>query len=171
MNIQHLNELIRVLENIKPVDFNLIDWVIKSEDFPYNTKWSEEKIQNLDPENLHIHQQLTDEHNCGAVCCALGWAAQDPYFNNLNFHLDKFNYPVLLVENPDGTTEELLSFEGAVKILGFNTNQTCALLFLDEAYPTGYKTTPEQVIARVRDLVKIGESEFIKKYESIVYKD
>ena len=32
MNIQHLNELIHVLENINPIDFNLSEWIVTQAD-------------------------------------------------------------------------------------------------------------------------------------------
>ena len=37
MNIQHLNELIRVLENVNPIDFNLAEWVVNRKDLQIAT--------------------------------------------------------------------------------------------------------------------------------------
>ena len=51
----------------------------------------------------------------------------------------------------------------------FENIQTGENLFLDSSYEAQDKTTPEQVIARVRDLIKIGEDKFLKHYEEFYY--
>ena len=47
----------------------------------------------------------------------------------------------------------------------FEKIQTGEGLFLDRAYETRDKTTPEQVIARVLDLIKLGEDKFLEQYK------
>lgn len=51
----------------------------------------------------------------------------------------------------------------------FENIQTGENLFLDSSYEAQDKTTPEQVIARVRDLIKIGEDEFLDHYRDVYY--
>ena len=73
MNIQHLNELIRVLENVNPIDFNLAEWVATQADLEEAKEFNNDHLE-------HKYQQLQDPNNCGTVCCAMGWACQDQYF-------------------------------------------------------------------------------------------
>ena len=73
MNIQHLEQVIRVLENVNPINFNLEEWVVTQEDLE-QAKEFEVYLSK------HKYQQLQDPNNCGTVCCAMGWACQDQYF-------------------------------------------------------------------------------------------
>lgn len=168
MNIQHLNELIRVLENVNPIDFNLEEWIVTQEDL-------EQAIELNDTSLSRKYQQLQDPNNCGTVCCAMGWACQDQYFieNGLTLggaaqmptHLSTF------YNEQTGKTEKQPThgFRAIKNFFEFENIQTGESLFLDSSYETQDKTTPEQVIARVRDLIKIGEYKFLKHYEEFYY--
>lgn len=168
MNIQHLNELIRVLENVNPIDFNLAEWIVTQEDL-------EQAIEFNNTPLSHKHQQLQDPNNCGTVCCAMGWACQDQYFieNGLTLggaaqiptHLST------LYNEQTGKTEKQPThgFKAIKHFFEFENIKTGECLFLDCAYATTDKTTPEQVIARVHDLIKIGEAKFLEHYEDVYY--
>ena len=168
MNIQHLNELIRVLENVNPIDFNLEEWVVTQADL------EEAKEFNNTPLSRK-YQQLQDPNNCGTVCCAMGWACQDPYFieNGLTLggaaqiptHLST------LYNEQTGKTEKQPThgFRAIKYFFEFENIQTGESLFLDSSYETQDKTTPEQVIDRVRDLIKIGEDKFLEHYGGSYY--
>ena len=81
MNIQHLNELIRVLENVNPINFNLEEWIVTQEDLDEALKFNNTPLSRK-------YQQLQDPNNCGTVCCAMGWACQDQYFIKKGLTLD-----------------------------------------------------------------------------------
>ena len=160
MNIQHLNELIRVLENVNPIDFNLAEWIVTQADL------EEAKEFNNTPLSRK-YQQLQDPNSCGTVCCAMGWACQDKYFieNGLTLgkdqiptHLSAF-YDTFLDKDVQQTTR---GFRAIRYFFEFENLLTGESLFLDSSYETQDKTTPEQVIKRVRDLIKIGEAAFLK---------
>lgn len=164
MNIQHLNELIRVLENVNPIDFNLAEWVVDQKDLQI-------AIANEWDISDRKYQQLQDQNNCGTVCCAMGWACQDQYFieNGLTLggaaqtptHLST------IYNKNTGKSEKqpTRGFKAIKDFFGFENIKTGENLFLDRAYETQDKTTPEQVIARVRDLIEIGEDKFLEHYE------
>ena len=167
MNIQHLNELIRVLENVNPIDFNLEEWVVTQEDL-------EQAIELNDIPLSRKYQQLQDPNNCGTVCCAMGWACQDSYFiengltlgtNQMPTHLSAF-YDTFLDKDVQQTTR---GFRAIRYFFEFENLLTGEHLFLDSSYETQDKTTPEHVIARVRDLIKIGEVAFLEQYKESHY--
>lgn len=163
MNIQHLNELIRVLENVNPIDFNLEEWVVTQEDL-------EQAIELNDTPLSRKYQQLQDPNNCGTVCCAMGWACQDQYFIENGITLDTARIPThlsTLYNEQTGKSEKQLThgFLAIKYFFEFENIQTGEHLFLDCSYEAQDKTTPEQVIARVRDLIKIGEDKFLEHYE------
>lgn len=167
MNIQHLNELIRVLENVNPIDFNLEEWVVDQKDLQIaiDHEWdiSDRK-----------YQQLQDPNNCGIVCCAMGWACQDQYFIENGLTLGTAQMPTHLstfYNEQTGKTEKQPThgFRAIKYFFEFENIKTGENLFLDVVYETTDKTTPEQVIARVRDLIKIGEDKFLEHYEGSYY--
>ena len=167
MNIQHLNELIRVLENVNPIDFNLEEWVVDQKDLQIaiDHEWdiSDRK-----------YQQLQDPNNCGTVCCAMGWACQDSYFikNGLTLGTNQMPTHLSTIYNEDTGKSEKQQNHGfrAIKdFFEFGRITTGEYLFLDSSYEDKDKTTPEQVIARVRDLIEIGEDKFLKYYEEFYY--
>lgn len=163
MNIQHLNELIRVLENVNPIDFNLEEWIVTQEDL-------EQAIELNDTSLSRKYQQLQDPNNCGTVCCAMGWACQDQYFIENGLTLGTAQTPTHLstfYNEQTGKTEKQTThgFRAIKDFFDFENIQTGEHLFLDSSYEAQDKTTPEQVIARVRDLIKIGEDKFLKHYE------
>ena len=168
MNIQHLNELIRVLENVNPINFNLEVWFVTQEDLEQATEFNNAPLS-------HKYQQLQDPNNCGTVCCAMGWACQDSYFIENGLTLDgETQIPThlsTLYNKQTGKTEKQPThgFQAIKHFFEFENTQTGENLFLDSSYETQDKTTPEQVIDRVRDLIKIGESEFLKRYEEFYY--
>lgn len=167
MNIQHLNELIRVLENVNPIDFNLAEWIVTQEDLEQALEFNNTPLS-------HKHQQLQDPNNCGTVCCAMGWACQDQYFikNGISIGESKMPTHLSTIYNEDtGKSEKQLTygFRAIKDFFDFENIQTGENLFLDSSYETQDKTTPEQVIARVRDLIKIGEDKFLKYYEEFYY--
>ena len=167
MNIQHLNELIRVLENVNPINFNLEEWVVTQEDLE-QAKEFEVYLSK------HKYQQLQDPNNCGTVCCAMGWACQDQYFIENGLTLGTAQMPTHLstfYNEPTGKTEKQLThgFRAIKDFFDFENIQTGEHLFLDSSYEAQDKTTPEQVIARVRDLIKIGEAKFLEHYEGSYY--
>ena len=167
MNIQHLNELIRVLENVNPINFNLEEWVVTQEDL-------EQAIEFNNTPLKHKYQQLQDPNNCGTVCCAMGWACQDQYFieNGLTLGADQVPTHLSTLYNEQTGKSEKQTTRGfrAIKdFFEFENIQAGEWLFLDSSYEDKDKTTPEQVIARVRDLIKIGEAKFLKKYEESHY--
>ena len=168
MNIQHLSELIRVLENVNPIDFNLAEWVVTQEDL-------EQAIELNDTPLSRKYQQLQDPNNCGTVCCAMGWACQDPYFiengltlgkNQMPTHLSTF-YDVFLYKDVQQPTH---GFRAIRYFFEFENLLTGEWLFLDSSYETQDKTTPEQIIKRVRDLIKIGEAAFLKHHIEAHYR-
>ena len=168
MNIQHLNELIRVLENVNPIDFNLEEWIVTQEDL-------EQAIEINNTPLSRKYRQLQDPNNCGTVCCAMGWACQDPYFieNGLTLggaaqiptHLST------LYNEQTGKTEKQPThgFKAIKHFFEFENIKTGECLFLDSSYEDKNKTTPEQVIDRVRDLIKISEAKFLEHYEEAYY--
>lgn len=163
MNIQHLNELIRVLENVNPINFNLEEWVATQADL-------EEAKESNDDLLKHKYQQLQDPNNCGTVCCAMGWACQDQYFIENGISLGESQIPTHLstVYNEiTGKSEKQTThgFRAIKDFFDFENIQTGESLFLNSFYETQDKTTPEQVIARVRDLIEIGEDKFLEHYE------
>ena len=167
MKIEHLNELIRVLENVNPIDFNLAEWVFDQKDLQI-------AIDNEWDISDRKYQQLQDPNNCGTVCCAMGWACQDQYFIKNGLTLDTNQMPTHLstLYNEDTGKYEKQPTHGfkAIKnFFEFENIQTGENLFLDSSYETQDKTTPEQVIARIRDLIKIGEDKFIEHYEGSYY--
>ena len=52
MNIQHLNELIRVLENVNHIDFNVAEWIVTQADL-------EEAKEFINDPLEHKYQQLS----------------------------------------------------------------------------------------------------------------
>ena len=167
MNIQHLEQVIRVLENVNPINFNLEEWVVTQEDLE-QAKEFEVYLSK------HKYQQLQDPNNCGTVCCAMGWACQDQYFIENGISIGERKMPTHLstLYNEDTGKYEKQPTHGfrAIKyFFDFENIQTGEHLFLDSAYEAQDKTTPEQVIARVRDLIKIGEDKFLEHYEDAYY--
>lgn len=167
MNIQHLNELIRVLENVKPIDFNLEEWVVTQDDLAEAKEFNENLLSRK-------YQQLQDPNNCGTVCCAMGWACQDSYFIENGLTLGTNQMPThlsTLYNEPTGEYEKQLirGFRAIKDFFEFENIQAGEWLFLDSSYEDKDKTTPEQVIARVRDLIKIGEDKFLKHYDEFYY--
>ena len=167
MKIEHLNELIHVLENVNPIDFNLAEWIVTQEDLELALEFNNDPLE-------HKYQQLQDPNNCGTVCCAMGWACQDQYFIENGLTLGTYQMPIHLstLYNEDTGKYEKQPTHGfrAIKyFFEFENIQTGEILFLDSSYETQDKTTPEQVIARVRDLIKIGEAKFLEHYEGSYY--
>ena len=164
MNIQHLNELIRVLENVNPIDFNLSEWIVTQEDLEQAKEFNNDPLE-------HKYQQLQDPNNCGTVCCAMGWACQDQYFIENGLTLGgAAQTPTHLstIYNEDTGKSKKQPTHGFTAIkdfFGFENTKTGENLFLDSSYEAQDKTTPEQVIARVRDLIEIGEDKFLEHYE------
>lgn len=145
MKINHLNELIRVLKAIPEVDFDITMW----------------KATVDDPEADNI-PKLQDEHNCRAVACALGWAAQDSYFNNLGLKLDPdSDLPMITVPifdlNGPVKRQEIYGYTAAAEFFGINIS-TAEILFSPDRYDTDQDTTPDQVIARVEFLIEHGQA-------------
>ena len=127
MNIQHLNELIRVLENVNPIDFNLAEWVVDQKDLQIATdlEWdiSDRK-----------YQQLQDPNNCGTVCCAMGWACQDQYFIENGLTLDTAQIPThlsTLYNEQTGKSEKQIThgFRAIKYFFDFENIQTGESLF------------------------------------------
>ena len=167
MNIQHLNELIRVLEKVNPIDFNLEEWVVDQKDLQI-------AIDNEWDISDRKYQQLQDPNNCGTVCCAMGWACQDQYFIENGISIGAIKVPTYLStiynEQTGESEKELTDGFRAIKyFFDFENIQTGENLFLDSSYEAQDKTTPEQVIARVRDLIEIGEDKFLEHYEGSYY--
>ncbi len=168
MNIQHLNELIRVLENVNPIDFNLEEWVVTQEDL-------EQAIELNNTPLSRKYQQLQDPNSCGTVCCAMGWACQDQYFIENGLTLGGVaqmpTHLSTLYNEQTGETEKQTTqgFRAIKDFFEFENIQTGESLFLDSSYEDKDKTTPEHVIARVRDLIKIGEVAFLEQYEESYY--
>ena len=167
MNIQHLNELIRVLENVNPIDFNLAEWVVDQKDLQI-------AIDNDWDISDRKYQQLQDPNNCGTVCCAIGWACQDSYFTKNGLTLGTNQMPThlsTLYNEQTGKTEKQPThgFRAIKDFFDFENIQTGENLFLDSSYEAKDKTTPEQVIACVRDLIEIGEDKFLEHYEEAYY--
>lgn len=167
MNIQHLEQVIRVLENVNPINFNLEEWVVTQEDLE-QAKEFEVCLSK------HKYQQLQDPNNCGTVCCAMGWACQDQYFikNGLTLGTPQMPTHLSTIYNEDtGKSEKQLThgFRAIKYFFEFEDIKTGENLFLDVAYETTDKTTPEQVIARVRDLIEIGEDKFLEHHEWSYY--
>ena len=167
MNIQHLNELIRVLENVNPINFNLEEWVVTQADLEEAKEFNSNLLK-------HKYQQLQDPNNCGTVCCAMGWACQDQYFIENGLTLGTNQMPTLLstlYNEQTGKTEKqpTRGFRAIKYFFEFEKIKTGEHLFLDSSYEAQDKTTPEQVIARVRDLIKIGEAKFLEHYEEAYY--
>lgn len=46
MNIQHLNELIRVLENVNPIDFNLEEWIVTQADLEEAKEFNDDLLRH-----------------------------------------------------------------------------------------------------------------------------
>lgn len=167
MKIEHLNELIRVLENVNPIDFNLEEWVVTQADL-------EQAIELNDTPLSRKYQQLQDPNSCGTVCCAMGWACQDQYFIENGLTLGTAQLPTHLstiYNEQTGKTEKQPThgFKAIKDFFDFENIQTGENLFLDSSYEAKDKTTPEQVIARVRDLIKIGEDKFLEHYGGSYY--
>lgn len=167
MNIQHLNELIRVLENVNPIDFNLEEWVVTQEDLKQAIEFNNTLLSRK-------YQQLQDPNSCGTVCCAMGWACQDQYFIENGISLGERKMPTHLstiynVNTGKSEKQPTNGFRAIKYFFDFENIQTGEHLFLDSAYEAQDKTTPEQVIARVRDLIKIGEDKFLEHYEGSYY--
>lgn len=143
MNIQHLNELIRVLENVNPINFNLEEWIVTQADL--------EEAKEFDNDPLkHKYQQLQDPNNCGTVCCAMGWACQDQYFIEKGLTLGKNQIPThlsTLYNNFTGETEKQTTqgFRAIENFFEFENIKIGECLFLDSSYETQDKTTPEHV--------------------------
>ena len=167
MNIQHLNELIRVLENVNPINFNLEEWVVDQKDLQI-------AIDNEWDISDRKYQQLQDPNNCGTVCCAMGWACQDSYFTKNGLTLGTNQMPThlsTLYNEQTGKTEKQPThgFRAIKYFFEFENIQTGEILFFYSSYEAQDKTTPEQIIARVRDLIKIGEDKFLEPYEGSYY--
>ena len=167
MNIQHLNELIRVLENVNPIDFNLEEWVVDQKDLQI-------AIDNEWDISDRKYQQLQDPNNCGTVCCAMGWACQDQYFIEKGLTLGTAQMPThlsMIYNETTGENEKQAThgFRAIKYFFEFENIQTGENLFLDSSYEAQDKTTPEQVIARVRDLIEIGEDKFLEHYGGSYY--
>ena len=169
MNIQHLNELIRVLENVNPIDFNLAEWIVTQANLEEAKEFNDDLLK-------HKYQQLQDPNSCGTVCCAMGWACQDQYFIKNGLTLDGAakipTHLSTLYNEQTGKTEKQPThgFRAIKDFFEFENIQTGENLFLDSSYETQDKTTPEQVIARVRDLIKIGEAAFLKHHIEAHYR-
>ena len=100
----------------------------------------------------------------------MGWACQDQYFIKNGLILGAAQIPTHLsmVYNEQlGKVEEQTTrgFRAIKDFFEFEKIQTGEGLFLDRAYETRDKTTPEQVIARVLDLIKLGEDKFLEQYK------
>ena len=167
MKIEHLNELIRVLENVNPINFNLAEWIVTQEDLELALEFNNDPLE-------HKYQQLQDPNSCGTVCCAMGWACQDQYFieNGLTLGIAKMPTHLSTIYNVDtGKSEKQLThgFQAIKYFFDFENIETGENLFLDSSYEAQDKTTPEQVIARVRDLIKIGEDKFLEHYKDVYY--
>ncbi len=96
-------------------------------------------LENLTPDQLDM-SMWTNE--CGTVCCAAGWAAQDMWFNSLGLRLDDEDVPVIEgVENPWASLR-----------IFFDIDRDDANHIFD---PAEYfrNPTPAVVIARIREVL------------------
>ncbi len=155
MNIEAMNQLLRVLHNVsrdvsKRVKFNLNDWM----DVNNSDVTKEAGLQN---------DVVTDvtyiPHTCGCTACACGYAGLDPWFREQGFKT-----------TPSGNVMFDDDFDGwyaVEKFFGINTN-TAYKLFQSSSYLTeqqeddGMLVRVEAVIARVIDIIEIGEEAFME---------
>lgn len=102
------------------------------------------------------------EEACGFAGCAMGWAAQSPYFQKLGLSLEHVGVCVpsvfiqqLILLGTDGI--KLEGFEAASTVLGI-TNQEAEHLFDPEAYDDFLDPEeiikPKHVIARIEDFMR-----------------
>ncbi len=128
--IERLNQLVRVLREVRDEKrlFSLFTWVTT---------------------DLTLLDIKFPEGACGTVSCAVGWAAQDPWFRRRGFSLGK-NYVGRIY--PQYKSHKEIEFEWDAVEAFFNiTNNTAYDLFSETEYPYDY--TIETVIERVETYI------------------
>lgn len=149
MNVEALNQMVRVLENVASnqilrATFDLESWS--------NEMWSESTIKILTAP-IPVAEQMFE---CGTTACACGHAGLDPWFNQRGFKWD--------VLKSFGRTAHLSCFDkNGNQLIGWHAVQEffelgerqAEHLFSQEAYNEEgiYQVTPEDVIARIRILL------------------
>jgi hypothetical protein len=137
MNVEALEQVIRVLDNVETQDkpFDLQHWVSPIyEDREIREKgWFRERVR-------------IERHQCGTAGCAIGWAAVDPWFVEHGFHLqlrasDQYVRPVF------GNHE---NWGAVAKFFGLSKKE--AHLLFDEPSYIG-KVTPTEVAIRIKAFI------------------
>lgn len=143
-NMKAFQELIRVLESIPEGQLALESWVSKM-------------ISNQGKENP-----------CGTVACAIGWAAQDKWFNDQGFKLlspseynsfsggDELDYlPIYEVKSQDFIENGLKYGFYAVEYFFGISHAQAQKLFLRESYRFSEQVTPQEVIDRIKSMFNL----------------
>lgn len=139
MNIKRLKQLAKLLKTIPDSNFNLDYW--RSEDVS--------------------KKSISEELQCGTVCCAVGWACSYKPFNKAGLYYSEGspNYKC------EVTSTNLTDWDAVETFFGLNRD-TVVYLFSDYYYSTRNKTTPQQVVDRIEGLLESGK--LINLYDSNV---
>ena len=171
MNIEAMNQLIRVLTNVQNTPelataFNLDDWMNAYEKVDYR-----ELEGRYGADYADDAKRIMIPHKCGATACAVGYAGLDPWFRarGLSTSIDGDVKYVLPGENEDddGAYD---GFDAAAEFFGISGNDAYNL-FSDSAYPDGGGTGPDQVIARVKQMIEndlAKQAEIKEQFQALV---
>ena len=123
MNAERLLKVCEVLSKVPAKKFNLATWI------------------DRDPDTC-------GRRTCGTVACAIGWAAQDPWFKKRGLRLNKYDEPV--VHGFDNMGESPLDDISAFFDIEVSDVH---YLFLSPYYRYFDKTTKYEVIERIKKFV------------------
>lgn len=159
MNIEALNQLIRVLNEVIASEkltkhFNLVNWVGTAT----RHQVIDTMIDRSTPSKL---ERVVD---CGTTACACGYAAIDPWFNNRGLRFETISandyYPdagdqtalSIVFRDPESDGRGYYSFSAISKFFNITHADACDL-FVASSYeqtPVG----PQQVIDRLRKFMQ-----------------
>lgn len=154
MNIEAMNQLIRVLTNVQntpelAIAFNLDDWMSTYTKEDYN-----ELTEKYGGDFADDSKRIMIPHKCGATACAVGYAGLDPWFRarGLSTSIDGDVKYVLPGENEDddGAYD---GFDAAAEFFGISADNAF-YLFSDVSYADRSATGPDQVITRIKQMIE-----------------
>jgi hypothetical protein len=104
-----------------------------------------------------IKEYMMTGVDCGFVCCAIGHAAHDPWFNERGFAMHRAGTPVVL-HNDKVTQTSWFAVTTFFRI----SHEEAQFLFSEESYKEYRDTMGADVAARIRDFIENKEAQDVE---------
>jgi len=117
-------------------------------------------------ENLPAFDKNCNPIECRTVGCAMGWATTIPSFRKagLKLQLDNDGIAEICLKTKDGYFTEMRAAEVFFDFDQFDHYRIPELLFLPHYYLEKKRRNPKAVAKRIRELLKFGEEEFMRRH-------